>query len=116
MNKTLALKHPRPAALTSSVLVMIFIMLSLSISSALLYANDKENNARIDKILSQYREPEKSQLRQAIKLTTQRHPGQVLNASIQSGNDSKHYQIKMLLNNGHMKTYYVDKAINQISQ
>lgn len=102
--------------LLSSLGFTVLISLYLSFNASPLYANDKDNKARIEKILNQYREPQKTQLHQAIKLTTQRHSGQVLNASIQSNSEEKHYQIKMLLNNGHMKTFYVDKDIRQISQ
>lgn len=123
--KTLQSKQqPRPQASffngIALLLITVFMMLSLGLSPSLLFAaskeDSKENAARIEKILSQYREPHKSQLRQAIRLTSQRYSGQVLNASIQSSSDEKRFQIKMLLNNGYMKTYYVDKDLHQISQ
>ena len=81
------------------------------------YADEKQAsgaNNNFDYLVKRFKEPQRSQLKYAIGLAIQKHPGKVIGISPESNVAQHPYKIKILKDNGHVGTYYINQSFKQI--
>lgn len=108
MTHSFNLAHIKPSF---KVFISLFLVLYLNGMPSFLNAAPEN----YDYLLRSYPETEKTQLKRAINLTTQKYPGKVIGINQQTDNEDQYFKVKLLNTKGQLKTYYVNKSLNKIS-
>jgi hypothetical protein len=66
-------------------------------------------------ILQQYKEPQKSEIRELLEFTHKNKTGKIISILDNTHSSKKRYRLKVLKQNGYLKTYYVNDSLTQIS-
>lgn len=99
----------RIKSLNTALCVSLCISLGVCSPIYAIAAASNKDAKQIDQLIQGYQEPGKSELRKAITFATGQHKGRVLSAKPIFQNQHKNYKIRMLLDSGHIKTFYINE-------
>jgi hypothetical protein len=96
---------------------LVFALVCISFTSSYLNAQEKQSintSTDFDYLVKRFKEPQRTQLKHAISLAIQQHPGKVIGISPDSRYEQHPYRIKILKADGHIDTYYINQSFKQI--
>ena len=97
--------------------ILFISLLLIGYTGSNLYADERQSlgaSNNFDYLVKRFKEPQRSQLKHAIGLAIQKHPGKVIGISPDSNFEQHPYKIKILKDNGHIDTFYINQSFKQI--